>query len=232
MQSFEPATHESDYAVFGSELSGLAGTSPSGSQPSKSRVLIAYGTRFGNTQRIAEALAAGMRKVPGLTVECRYIDDVSVESLGRYDLLAIGGPTEIMSASKPMKEFLAKLPTIVLPGKRGFAFDTRLEGRMSGSAGKFIERSLERLGVKIVRPHASALVRGMNKEERALHGNEGAPDWVRKLDKSIQRESTTKRARLDLLYPSGETAFEQIGHELGEQLANSPSPDAAGKEAT
>lgn len=231
MQLLEPATHEPDLVAFACDLSGLAGPSPSVGPLCKCRVLIAYGTRFGNTQRIAEALAAGMRRVPGLTVECRYIDDVPVESLGRYDFLAIGGPTEIMSASKPMKEFLAKFPANVLPGKRGFAFDTRLEGRMSGSAGKFIERSLERLGVKIVRPHASALVRGMNKEERAVHGNEGAPDWVRKLDHSIPSESATKHTRLDLLYPESETTFEQIGHELGEQLEGSHSRDTAGAEA-
>lgn len=186
------------------------------------RVLVAYGTRFGNTERIAESLAAGMRKASGVAADCLHIDEVSIESLGRYDFLAIGGPTEKMSASKPMREFLAKLPATALRGKQGFAFDTRFEVMMSGSAGKFIEKSLERLGVEIVRPHASAFVRGMNKEEKAHYGNVGTPDWVRELDKSIPREAAAKPARLDLLYPASEANFRKIGTELGAIFATPP----------
>jgi menaquinone-dependent protoporphyrinogen IX oxidase len=191
------------------------------------RVLVAYGSRFGNTERIAESLAAGMRKASGVAVDCVYIDEVSIESLGRYDFLAIGGPTEKWSASTPMKEFLAKLPATVLRGKRGFAFDTRFDVPLSGSAGKFIEKSLERLGVEIVRPHASAFVRGMNKEEKALYANESAPERGRKLDTSIPREAAANPAPFDLLYPASQAHFEQIGTELG-ALFVTPPPLLAG----
>jgi hypothetical protein len=154
-----------------------------------------------------------------------FIDEVPIESLGRYDFLAFGGPTEKRSASKAMKEFLAGLPPTALRGKRGFAFDTRFDLPMAGSAGKFIEKSLEQLGVEIVRPHTSAFVRGMNKEEKALYGNVGTPDWMRKVQELIPREAPAGPARLDLLDPGSEARFEKIGTELAATLASaSPLP--------
>jgi len=222
MQTLELPRHESVLAVTGSESSSGAGTSSLGGPPIKGRVLVAYGSRFGNTQRIADSLAAGMRKASGVAVDCSYIDEVSIENLSRYDFLAIGGPTEKMSASKPMKEFLAKLSTTALRGKRGFAFDTRFDLPMSGSAGKVIEKSLERLGVEIVRPHASAFVRGMNKEEKALYGNIATPEWVRNLDNSIPREAAAKPGHLDLLCPGSEGIFEKTRTELGAIFASQP----------
>jgi flavodoxin len=214
-------------AALGSDASIGGVTLPSGGPPTRGRVLVAYGSRFGNTQRIAESLAAGMRKASGVAVDCLFIDDVSIESLARYDLLAIGGPTEKMSASQPMKEFLAKLPTIALRGRQGFAFDTRYDLPMSGSAGKVIEKSLERLGVEIARPHASAFVRGMNKEEKALYGGQYAPDWIRKLGKTNPRDAAAKPTRLDLLYPESEANFEKIGTEL-DAIFTTPPPLLSG----
>ena len=43
-------------------------------------------------------------------------------------------------------------------GKSGFAFDTKFDSRLSGSAAKFIEKRLEELGIKIIRPRQSAIV--------------------------------------------------------------------------
>src|SRR5579859_2947296 len=82
---------------------------PQGSRrpPGAHRVLIVYGSRFGNTQRVAEALASGLRRVQGIEVECVSIERVPFERLGDYELVAVGGPTEVMSASASMKEFLA-----------------------------------------------------------------------------------------------------------------------------
>jgi len=178
-------------------------------EPTPRRALVAYWSRFGNTRRIAEAIARGLRSAPGLAVDCRPIEEVDPESLLGYELLAIGAPTEIFSAPRAMKEFLAKLPARALAGRRGFAFDTRLEGRLKGSAGRFIDRQLDRLGVVLVRRHASAFVRGMTAEERAVHGSEGAPAWVQRFDPSHPPPSTP--STLDLLLPGAEDEFERIG---------------------
>ena len=205
----------------------LRGTAPGSGEPHAHRWLVLYGSRFGNTQRIAEALASGLREASGLPVDCMGLEDAPVGQLDRYEFIAIGGPTEVFSASKSMKVFLEKLPAAALRGKRGFAFDTRLASRLSGSAGRYIENHLQREGVEIARPHASATVRSMNKEERARHGDDGAPDWARKLQKTPTGAPVPSRERLDLLVAGAEAEFLQIGAELGVRLKAAAATRAA-----
>jgi flavodoxin len=118
---------------------------------------VVYSTRFGTTEKVAKALERGLRGA-GMQTACMSTRDVSPESLKRYDLLCIGGPTEVFSASKPMKEFLKALGGVDLEGKFGFAFDTRYDSRLSGSAAKFIEHGLDDDGLHIAAPRESAIV--------------------------------------------------------------------------
>jgi hypothetical protein len=53
------------------------------------------------------------------------------------------------------------LENVDLRGKKGFAFETRLKGRFTGSAAKGIEKKLKKLGVTIIRGYASAILGGM-----------------------------------------------------------------------
>lgn len=179
------------------------------------RAVVAYWSRFGNTERIAEALAAGLRRVPGISVDCTSIGSLLASEVAGYDFVAVGGPTEIRSAPAPLKNFLAGLRPEGMRGKFGFAFDTRLDGRLSGSAGRYIERQLERIGLGIVRPHASAPVRGMTREERIRAGDRGAPEWVQKLEKRLGAKSPPDHVEFDLLTPESEARFVQIGVEIG-----------------
>jgi len=121
--------------------------------------MIVYDTKFGNTERIARALAEGMER-QGVHVDCLKVDKVDVGKLGEYDLLAIGGPTHVLGLSEPMKDFLQKLEKVDLGGKRAFAFDTKLKSRFAGSAGKRIEKKLKKLGMGMVKSHVSAIVKG------------------------------------------------------------------------
>jgi len=68
-----------------------------------------------------------------------------------------------------MKEFLGKLKSIDLSGKYGFAFDTKLDWRLSGSAAKFIEKELNNLGLRMIAPRESAVVLTL-KEKGAITG--------------------------------------------------------------
>jgi len=120
---------------------------------------VVYDTKFGNTEKIAKVLAEGM-KGQGVDVDCVKVGQVEISSLKEYDLLVIGGPTHAFGLSKPMKDFLQRLESIDIRGKKGFAFDTKLKSRFAGSAAKGIEKRLQKLGVSIVKPHASAIVKG------------------------------------------------------------------------
>jgi len=122
------------------------------------RAIVVYDTKFGNTEKIARALARGIEK-QGVKVDCVKADEVDVDKLVKYDLLAIGGPTHAFGVSKPMKAFLEKLRSVDIKGKKTFAFDTKLKAWWAGSAGKGIEKKLKGLGMSIVKPHSSAIVK-------------------------------------------------------------------------
>jgi flavorubredoxin len=125
------------------------------------KAIIIYHTRFGNTERIAKSLEIGLKEAAGIQdVVCINVRDVTAvdDLLKEYDIICIGAPTEGFSAPKPIKEFLAKLKGVNLAGKYGFAFDTRVDSRLSGSAAKFIEKELKSQGLQIVSPLESAIV--------------------------------------------------------------------------
>jgi flavodoxin len=123
------------------------------------KAVVIYDSGFGNTEKVANALAEGMKE-EGVKVDCIKVDEVDVNSLSEYDLLAIGGPTHIRGVSKPMKAFLEKLRSVDMKGKKAFAFDTKVQAWWAGSAGKGIEKGLKRLRMSIVKPHSSAIVTG------------------------------------------------------------------------
>lgn len=126
-------------------------------------VVVIYDSVFGNTEKIAKALAFGISK-HDVPVDCFKVDEIDIQNLVEYDLLAIGGPTHMLSLSKHMKEFLETLNTVNLNGKKGFCFDTRNHSRFNrfdmNSAAKRIEKKLKRMKVVMIAPRKSAIVEG------------------------------------------------------------------------
>ena len=122
------------------------------------RGVVIFDSKFGNTERVAKSLAGGLLRA-GVDAVCVNTRDVQVDSLTEFDLIAVGGPTQMFTASKPMKDFLLKLEEGQrLQGKSGFAFDTKFGSPLAGSAAKFIEKNLAHLGMNIIRPRQSATV--------------------------------------------------------------------------
>ena len=137
-----------------------------------SKGIVIYDSNYGNTEKVAKALAVGLEK-GGVEADCVNIDGVDAEELRKYDLIAMGGPTHIASMSKPMKEFLKKVSVFKLNGVKGFAFDTRNQSRFNAfdlnGAAKRIEAKMKKMKVKMIRSRESALVEG---REGPLHDGE------------------------------------------------------------
>jgi len=131
------------------------------------RALIVYETQFGNTARIAEAIAAGLAESGA--VELVGVDDAVVDLPDDLDLLVVGGPTHVLSMSRPetradarrdgatgsrggIREWLDSLPHDAAPHARLVTFDTR-QGR------SFLTGSAARAAARAVRAH------GMHAEE-------------------------------------------------------------------
>jgi len=123
------------------------------------KAIVIYHTQFGNTEKIAKALALGMGE-QRIKVDCISVEKVEIDKLTEYDIMAIGSPTHIRTLSKSMKAFLEKLESVDIKGKKAFAFDTKMQSWWAGSAGKGIEKKLKRIEMNIVKSYSSAIVTG------------------------------------------------------------------------
>ncbi len=63
------------------------------------KTLVIYDSMFANTEKVARALASGMRE-QGVEVDCVRAYTVDVGTLGAYDMLVIGGPTHLLGSQK------------------------------------------------------------------------------------------------------------------------------------
>jgi menaquinone-dependent protoporphyrinogen IX oxidase len=131
------------------------------------RAIVLYHSLHGNTGKVAMSLAKGIEEA-GIEVDCLSIGEVDITRLSEYDFVAIGGPTHVIRMSKPMKEFIEKIRSVDLRGKKGFAFDTRIHSRMNkkswggleNSAARRIEGKMKKMRIEIVRSRQSAVVDG------------------------------------------------------------------------
>lgn len=127
------------------------------------KALVVYESMFGNTQQIAQAVAAGLGK--HVDVELTEVGLAPDEIPAEVDLLVVGAPTHafgmsrastradavkqapggtILSTGRGVREWLETAH----PGGVGTlvaAFDTRLRGPLPGSAAHKVAKALQRL---------------------------------------------------------------------------------------
>ena len=120
------------------------------------KALVIFDSRHGNTARIAQALARGLRKIEGLEADVVFAADIGAEQLETANLLVIGGPTEYLAASPHIHELFQRIAPYDVRGKFGFAFDTHAHGPVTGSAARYIEQQLKLSQVKLVEPRPTA----------------------------------------------------------------------------
>ncbi len=89
------------------------------------KALLIYGSRYGNTQKIAEAISRGLRETG--SAQCIAVDEAAPSSLAEADLIVVGGPTEAHNLTPAMKDFFAGPARSALKDKPAVAFDTRLD---------------------------------------------------------------------------------------------------------
>lgn len=123
------------------------------------KAIVIYDTNFGNTEKIAKAIAEGMEE-QGVKVDLINAEEVDASKLGEYDMLAVGGPTHVHGVSKPMKAFLERLRSVDVKGRKAFAFDTKMKAWWAGSAAGGIQKGLKKARMSILKPHSSAIVTG------------------------------------------------------------------------
>lgn len=118
--------------------------------------LVIYASTSGNTQAVAEAIAAAL----GTRGTARILAVSEATPIPDADLTVIGAPTEGHTVSKPMAAWFDRLYAGTLAGRRFAAFDTRLRWPrfLSGSAAEEIARRIEQLGGRMVATPQSFMV--------------------------------------------------------------------------
>lgn len=100
-----------------------------------SKVLVAYASRTGHTEKVANYIAEGIR-MSGQEVDLKKIGDIDdVESIAEYGAYILGCPTYHRDMIGSMKTFLFKMENLELMGKVGGAFGSYTH---SGDAPKYV----------------------------------------------------------------------------------------------
>ena len=68
-------------------------------------ILVAYATRYGSTQEVAEAIAATLRE-GGAAIDCRRLKEV--KTLDGYTAIVVGAPLYMFHWHKDAKSFLSR----------------------------------------------------------------------------------------------------------------------------
>ncbi len=121
--------------------------------------IVIYATRFGNTEKIARAIAHGLRTSG--SVQLYAADEAPMRLPPETDFLLIGGPTEAHSLTSPMAQYFSRLDSYALHAVAAAAFDTRMRWPrwLSGSAAEAIAQHLRTQGAQVIAPPESFFVK-------------------------------------------------------------------------
>lgn len=127
------------------------------------KALVVFETMYGNTEKIAQAIGAGLEA--GGEVRVVPVADFKMEQLSGLDLVVVGSPTQAFNPIAGTKDFLKALRSDQMKGIHYAAFDTRADVvevnngfltfmvKLLGYAAEKIDRGLKaRGGLQVVKP--------------------------------------------------------------------------------
>jgi flavodoxin I len=114
------------------------------------KALIAYDSKYGNTEKIATMIMDGMKE-GGIEVSMKKGDQCTADDFKAADVWVFGSPVHVGGATGDAKKALKLALETGASGKKGTAFDTRFASAKGGkgAAEKMGEKMAE-AGMKIV----------------------------------------------------------------------------------
>ena len=143
------------------------------------KAFIVYDSVYGNTEKIARAIAEAIASHGEAKV--LRASEADISELESGDLLIVGCPTHAGRPTPAMQDFLNKVPDSSLQGIKAAAFDSRVSARwvkiLGFAAGKIAGR-MKGKGATLVASPEAFFVKG--KEGPLKEGElERAAGWVR-----------------------------------------------------
>jgi flavodoxin len=116
------------------------------------KAVIIYESVYGNTKKVAESIAEGMRQNEGVTCKVVKTSEVHTDDLADYDIILFGCPNHNQEPARNMSKFIERVAIVNLEGKVGAAFDTFTGGNKGVALSKlesFIRKHLRGFELKI-----------------------------------------------------------------------------------
>jgi flavodoxin len=133
------------------------------------KVLIVYDSLYGNTEKIARAIAGAFNTSDEVKVVRPGESDLS--QLEPVDLFIVGSPTHAGRATKPIQEYLEKIPSSALKNIRVASFDTRLKTaivKIFGFAANRIAGVLQKKGGQLAAPPQPFIVKSVKGQKAPI----------------------------------------------------------------
>ena len=126
------------------------------------RVIVVFGSRYGNTKRVAEFIIEGINEVGGVEVSLKELKEVDFKEIPFYDAILIGSPNHVGGPTRGIKSFIDKLDELPLEGKKFAVFDTYMGKDFEKAVKKMEKRISEKAsGLKRIASGLSIKVQGM-----------------------------------------------------------------------
>ena len=87
------------------------------------KVIVVYESKYGNTKLVTEKIVEGMKEVAGVETTLAELKEVDLSQLVTFDVILIGSPNHIGSATKGIRKFIDALGKLNLEGKLAAVFD-------------------------------------------------------------------------------------------------------------
>jgi flavodoxin len=135
------------------------------------KAIVLFDSKYGNTEKVAQAIAAGLREGGVETVECRSLASSGEEDFRDKDLWVLGTPTHYGTVPFRFSVLLKSALKEEHPNVKVAIFDTRMKDFPKGAVVKF-RKILEKRSKPVI-AEESFLVDGMRgpladgEEERA-----------------------------------------------------------------
>jgi len=152
--------------------------------------LVVYFSKFGNTQKVAEAIAETLESAGSVRV--LSLDQLTASDMKGVGLVVMGCPTHRMNLPEAMRPVFERLPKRILLDTPVAAFDTsyKMSWWLSHfTAAKRLARELRRLGGKRIVPPETFHV--MEKEGPLYEGEiERARAWATSILARLRQNAT------------------------------------------